>query len=82
MMDAHPTRLDFVKDQIAKAKVDGVILQRIEFCDIHGTDNMLFSHELEKESIPILNIDREYLMSDVARFKTRVEAFIEQLTVS
>lgn len=82
MMDAHPTRLEFVKDQIARAKVDGVILQRIEFCDIHGSDNMLFSHDLENLGIPVLNIDREYLMSDVARFKTRVEAFIEQLTVS
>lgn len=82
MMDAHPTRLEFVKDQITKAKVDGVILQRIEFCDLHGTDNMLLSHDLEQLGIPTLNIDREYLMSDVARFKTRVEAFIEQITVS
>jgi len=82
MMDQHPARLDFVKDQIKRAKVDGVVLQRIEFCDLHGSDNMLFSHELEEMDIPILNIDREYLMSDVARFKTRVEAFIEQIMVS
>jgi len=81
MMDAHPTRLEFVKDQIAKAKVDGVILQRLEFCDLHGTDNMLLSHELEGVGIPVLNIDREYLMSDIGRFKTRVDAFIEQMMV-
>ncbi|MHA1130564.1 MAG: 2-hydroxyacyl-CoA dehydratase subunit D, partial [Candidatus Helarchaeota archaeon] len=82
MMDQHSTRLEFLKDQISQAKVDGVVLQRIEFCDLHGSDNMLYSHELEDLGIPVLNIDREYLMSDVARFKTRVEAFIEQILVS
>ncbi len=81
MMDSHPARLDFIKEQVKNAKVDGVILQRIEFCDLHGADNMLFSHDLEALDIPVLNIDREYLMSDVARFKTRVEAFIEQILV-
>ncbi len=82
MMDQHPTRVEFLKDQIKRANVDGVVFERIEFCDLHGTDNMLFSHELEDLGIPVLNIDREYLMSDVARFKTRVEAFIEQIMVS
>ncbi|MHA1264397.1 MAG: 2-hydroxyacyl-CoA dehydratase subunit D [Candidatus Helarchaeota archaeon] len=81
MMDSHQSRLEFIKDQIKRAKIDGVILQRIEFCDLHGADNMLYSHELEDLNIPVLNIDREYLMSDVARFKTRVEAFIEQILV-
>ena len=32
--------------------------------------------------IPVLNINREYLMGGVARFKTRVEAFVEQILVS
>jgi len=82
MMDQHQTRLEFIKDQVKRAKVDGVVLQRIEFCDLHGSDNMLYSHELEELNIPVLNIDREYLMSDVARFKTRIEAFIEQIMVS
>ena len=82
MMTSHPMRLDFIKEQVSKAKIDGVVLQRLEFCDLHGSDNMLLSHELADLDIPVLNIDREYLMSDVARFKTRVEAFIEQILVS
>ncbi len=82
MMDSHPLRLEFLKEQISRAKVDGVILQRLEFCDLHGSDNMLTNHNLTNLDIPVLNIDREYLMGDVARFKTRVEAFIEQILVS
>ncbi|MHA1250889.1 MAG: 2-hydroxyacyl-CoA dehydratase, partial [Candidatus Helarchaeota archaeon] len=82
MMDQHQQRLDFILKQIKDAKVDGVILERMEFCDLHGVDNMLFMHELEEMNIPVLSLDREYLMSDIARFKTRAEAFIEQILVS
>jgi len=82
MMGKHQERLEFIKDQVKKAKVDGVIVQRLEFCDLHGCDCMLFEHELEELNIPVLNIDREYLLSDVARFKTRVEAFIEQILIN
>ncbi|MHA1798067.1 MAG: 2-hydroxyacyl-CoA dehydratase subunit D [Candidatus Helarchaeota archaeon] len=82
IMNQHPERLEFIKEQVKSAKIDGVVLQRIEFCDLHGVDNMLLSKELEELDIPVLNIDREYLMGDVGRFKTRVEAFIEQILVS
>ena len=36
--------------------------------------------KLEKDHhIPVLNIDKEYLPGDIARLKTRVEAFIERM---
>ncbi|MHA1299234.1 MAG: 2-hydroxyacyl-CoA dehydratase subunit D [Candidatus Helarchaeota archaeon] len=80
MMDRFETRrLKFVRDQVKKANIQGVIVQRIEFCDLHGCDNMLYQHKLEELDIPVLNIDREYLLGDTARLKTRVEAFIEQI---
>ncbi|MHA1311112.1 MAG: 2-hydroxyacyl-CoA dehydratase subunit D [Candidatus Helarchaeota archaeon] len=82
MMDQHQQRLDFIKGQIKESNVDGVILERMEFCDLHGVDNMLLQHELEDIGIPVLSLDREYLLSDIARFKTRAEAFIEQILVS
>ncbi|MHA1270871.1 MAG: 2-hydroxyacyl-CoA dehydratase subunit D [Candidatus Helarchaeota archaeon] len=81
MMDQHQQRLNFIKEQIKEAKIDGVILERMEFCDLWGVDNMLLLHELEDDGIPVLSLDREYLMSDIARFKTRAEAFIEQILV-
>jgi benzoyl-CoA reductase/2-hydroxyglutaryl-CoA dehydratase subunit BcrC/BadD/HgdB len=81
MMNMHKQRLEFIKEQVKEAKVDGVVLQRMEFCDLHGCDNMLLEHELEDLGIPVLSIDREYLLSDIARFKTRAEAFVEQIMV-
>ena len=73
-------RLDFVKKSIKDAAVDGVILQSIKFCDLHGVENVLEQNALEKEGIPTLKIEREYgPLADTGRFRTRVQAFLEQL---
>ena len=36
MMDDHERRLDFLKKEIKRANIEGVILQRINNCDLHG----------------------------------------------
>jgi benzoyl-CoA reductase/2-hydroxyglutaryl-CoA dehydratase subunit BcrC/BadD/HgdB len=79
MMDDHVRRLNFLKDEIKKGKIEGVLLQRINNCDLHGCDNMLFSHELKELEIPVLNIDREFFQSDTTRLQTRIEAFLEMI---
>ncbi|NVM36261.1 MAG: 2-hydroxyacyl-CoA dehydratase [Candidatus Lokiarchaeota archaeon] len=79
MMDDHERRLDFMKEEIKRAKIDGVLLQRINNCDLHGCDNMLFSHELKDLEIPVLNIDREFYQADTTRLQTRIEAFFEMI---
>ncbi len=79
MMDDHERRLDFMKSEIKRANVDGVILQRISGCDLHGCDNMLFSHELKDLEVPVLNLDREFYQADTTRLQTRIEAFLEMI---
>jgi benzoyl-CoA reductase/2-hydroxyglutaryl-CoA dehydratase subunit BcrC/BadD/HgdB len=79
MMDDHIRRLNFLKEEIKQANIDGVLLQRINNCDLHGCDNMLFSHELKDLEIPLLNIDREFYQADNTRLQTRIEAFIEMI---
>lgn len=80
MMDDHQRRLDFIKDEIKRANVNGIILQRINNCDLHGCDNMLYVHELKELDIPVLNIDREFFQADTTRLQTRIEAFIEMIS--
>ncbi|MFX1419190.1 MAG: 2-hydroxyacyl-CoA dehydratase subunit D [Promethearchaeota archaeon] len=80
MMDDHIRRLKFLKSEISKAKVDGVILQRINNCDLAGCENMMLLHELKELDIPILNIDREFYQSDTTRLQTRIEAFLEMIS--
>ncbi|MHA1254662.1 MAG: 2-hydroxyacyl-CoA dehydratase subunit D [Promethearchaeota archaeon] len=79
MMDDHENRLKYLKTEIDRANVDGVLLQRINNCDLHGCDNMLFEHELKELDIPVFNIDREEVQADTARLQTRIEAFLEMI---
>ncbi|MHA1148003.1 MAG: 2-hydroxyacyl-CoA dehydratase subunit D [Promethearchaeota archaeon] len=79
MMDDHPRRFKFLKEEIKKAKIDGVIMQRINNCDLHGCENMLCEHEFKDMGIPAFNIDRESFQADTTRLQTRIEAFLEML---
>ncbi|MGB2884270.1 MAG: 2-hydroxyacyl-CoA dehydratase family protein [Dehalococcoidia bacterium] len=73
-------RLDFVKDAAKKAGVDGIILQAIKFCDLHGIENVLLEEALEKEGIATLKLEREYgPLADTGRIRTRVQAFLERM---
>ncbi len=80
MYGEYPTRFDFVKDAARKADVDGVILQTIKYCDLHGVDNAMLEKDLEEEGIFALRLEREYgPLADMGRIRTRVQAFIERL---
>ena len=80
MAGEYSTRLAFVKDQIERAGVKGVILEHIKFCDLHGTDNALLKRDLEKEGIAVLELERQYgPLADAGRIRTRVQAFLERI---
>ena len=80
MYGHYAERLAFVKEQATRARVDGVILEQIKFCDLHGTDNALLKRDLEKENIPVLELERQYgPLADAGRVRTRVQAFLERI---
>lgn len=80
MFGAYKNRLEFTKERIKQANIDGVILQNIRFCDMHSNENSLFERDLEAMGIPCLKIEREYgPLADVGRIKMRVDAFIESI---
>jgi bzd-type benzoyl-CoA reductase N subunit len=80
MAGEYSTRMDFVKGQIERARVKGVILEHIKFCDLHGTDNALLKKDLEKEGIATIEIERQYgPLADAGRIRTRIQAFLERI---
>ena len=80
MYGEYPARFDFVKDTARKAGVDGVVLQTIKYCDLHGVDNAMLEKDLEEEGILVLRLEREYgPLADMGRIRTRVQAFIERI---
>jgi benzoyl-CoA reductase subunit C len=81
MLGWYRERASMHMQRIKHLKADGVILQNIRFCDLHGSENGLFERDLEKNGLPALRIEREYgPLVDRGRLKMRVDAFIEQLT--
>lgn len=80
MFGGYKTRLGILRDKCEKAKVDGVILQNIRFCDLHGSENGLFERDLEAAGIPCIRIEREYgPLVEKGRIKMRIDAFLETL---
>ncbi len=80
MFGLYKDRLATVKSRIDEAKVDGVILQNIRFCDLHGSENGLLERDLEALGVPCLKLEREYgPMVETGRIKMRLDAFMERL---
>lgn len=80
MTGDYPQRLAFLREQIERASVKGVILQHIKFCDLHGTDNALLKRDLEKDGVPVMELERQYgPLADAGRIRTRVQAFLERI---
>lgn len=81
MLGNYPGRKAFVDGVIEQAKVDGVILQNVRFCDLHGSENSIFERDLEAEGIPCLKLEREYgPLSETGRIRMRIDAFMERIS--
>lgn len=80
MFGGFKDRLANLRERLDKASVDGVILQNIRFCDLHGAENGLFEKHLKDWNIPSLELELEYgPLVDTGRVKMRVDAFLERI---
>lgn len=80
MFGQYKKRLEMLVDQVEEARIDGVILQNIRFCDLHGSENGLFEKALEERGIPTIRLEREYgPLVESGRIKMRIDAFMERL---
>jgi benzoyl-CoA reductase/2-hydroxyglutaryl-CoA dehydratase subunit BcrC/BadD/HgdB len=59
--------------------VDGVIGQRIVFCDLWAGEIYMLNDDLKEAGIPFLKLDREYIMAGIGQVRTRVQAFLESM---
>ncbi|MEW6078881.1 MAG: 2-hydroxyacyl-CoA dehydratase family protein [Thermodesulfobacteriota bacterium] len=79
MMEDFKKRLALIVEKIKAYQVDGVVIQRIKFCDFWGMESGLLMSELRKLNIPVLRLEREYGLTGEGQLKTRVQAFLESL---
>jgi benzoyl-CoA reductase subunit C len=80
MFGYYKDRLSYILHLAKKAEVDGVILQNIRFCDLHGSENGIFERDLEAQGIPCMRMEREYgPLVETGRIKMRIDAFLERI---
>ncbi|MGB2583001.1 MAG: 2-hydroxyacyl-CoA dehydratase family protein [Dehalococcoidia bacterium] len=79
MFGDYERRIGLVRDMIRDFKVDGVILERLAFCDHWGFEQLTIENDLKDDNVPCLIMDREYIMSGVGQLRTRVQAFLETM---
>ena len=83
MIGDFPNRWDRVMKMIEKARVDGVICERIVFCDPWGAEVHNILHRTKtQDAFPFLTLTREYNVPAAGQVRTRVQAFVERLEIA
>ena len=81
MLGYYKDRRSYIMDLVKKASVDGVILQNVRFCDLHGSENGVLERDLEATGIPCMRLEREYgPLVETGRIKMRLDAFMERIS--
>ncbi|MGB2798875.1 MAG: 2-hydroxyacyl-CoA dehydratase family protein [Dehalococcoidia bacterium] len=77
----RPRRQEFVRNLVKDFKVDGIIIQRMKYCDAWGGESAMMHWDIKKEGSPTsyMVLEREYLMGAVGQMRTRVQAFLETI---
>lgn len=79
MAGDEPARLQMIMDMAKEFKVDGMVFQRLRWCDLWGHDGFYLSEKLRDTGFPMLFLEREYWLSGTEQLKTRFQAFLEVL---
>ena len=73
-------RIKSIVSLIEKRAISGAIYHSLKFCDHTLYDYPLVKEEFEKKHIPLLHLNCDNSTKSDGQIKTRIEAFIEQLT--
>jgi benzoyl-CoA reductase/2-hydroxyglutaryl-CoA dehydratase subunit BcrC/BadD/HgdB len=79
MYGDQPRRIDYIKELAKEFRVDGIIGERLIFCDQWLVEHYMTGMDLKEAEIPFLQLDREYIMGGKGQLRTRVQAFLETI---
>lgn len=75
----QPRRAQFIRDLVQQFQVDGVVGERILFCDFWCAEHYMNKHDLREAGVPFIQLDREYIQSGTGQLRTRIQAFLETM---
>ncbi|MBM4054240.1 MAG: hypothetical protein FJ264_06110 [Planctomycetes bacterium] len=83
------SRMENIYERINKAltimqekSIHAAIYHTLKFCDHNLLDYPMIKKTFHEKNIPLLHLNCDYSLSSEGQIKTRVEAFLEQLTVA
>lgn len=79
MIDTQVKRRNFTVEMARSFNCDGIIGEKMMFCDMWQVEQFMMTMDLKEEEIPFLKLEREYVTSGTGQLKTRVQAFIEAM---
>lgn len=74
------SRFGYLKDYARQWTVNGVILQSLRYCDIHGYEVPGLRDYLDHIGLPNIYLEWDYSEAALAPLRTRVEAFLEVIS--
>lgn len=77
MGESFPGRWEDTVRLYDEYEADGIIYQRLKFCQIWGVDMHNMTPLCEERGIPLLYLEREYGFLSTGQLKTRLQAFTE-----
>jgi len=72
-------RIEYTRELAKEFAVDGIIGERLLFCDQWLVEHYMTSVDLKADGIPFMALDREYILSGKGQLRTRVQAFLETI---
>ncbi len=79
MYGGQPARIAFTREMAREFRVDGIVGERLLFCDQWVVENYMTDLDLKEDGIPFMALDREYILSGEGQLRTRIQAFLETL---
>jgi benzoyl-CoA reductase/2-hydroxyglutaryl-CoA dehydratase subunit BcrC/BadD/HgdB len=79
LYDKQEERTEFVTNMYRDFNCDGIIGERMMFCDQWQVEQYMLATDLKEGGIPFLKLDREYITAATGQLRTRVQAFIEAM---
>lgn len=78
VMQRHEELLKYVEE----FKADGIVYEQAKFCDYWGYEKLIGGAYLkDKSTVPVMSVDREYVISGSGQLMTRVQAFVESISI-
>ncbi len=79
MSDDFRTRLAYTRRAVHDFRLDGLICERLKFCDLWGGEAFILRNEAKTMNLPTLYLERELYAGGEGQLKTRVQAFLERI---